>query len=192
VPQPAPSRPRSPRLGRLRLVLLYAVLTALVVASRPTPALLAAGALLAFLGEALRIWAAGHLVKSVRLVTSGPYARTRNPLYLGRLLIMTGLLVAARIDPLVNLAALAIGYGLFFLYYLPRKERVEGSRLAARHGEAYEAYRRDVPALALSLRRYPGAGVRWSSGLLLRSQEPLVIAGLLLVFAILARKCSSR
>src|SRR5439155_14709097 len=107
-------RERSKVLGWIRLALVYAFIAALVYLSRPTPALFRIGAALALLGEAIRIWAAGHLTKSVRLVTSGPYGYTQNPLYLGRLLILTGLAIAARTEAYLNLVALAAGYVVFF------------------------------------------------------------------------------
>ncbi len=124
---------RSGILGWIRLAAVYAFIAALVYVSRPTPALTAAGVLFALGGEAVRLWAAGHLTKSVRLITSGPYAYTQNPLYLGRLMILTGLAIAARTPGYLNLVALALGYGVFFLYYIPRKLRVEGGRLARLH-----------------------------------------------------------
>jgi hypothetical protein len=49
---------------------------------------------------------------------------------------------------------LPIGSAVFFLYYLPYKERVEGKRLLARHGPAFRAYREAVPALLPRLRAY--------------------------------------
>jgi len=175
-------------LGWARIASVYSSIAFLVVLSRPTPPPLATGAVFVLLGEALRIWAAGHLIKSARLVTSGPYAYTQNPLYLGRLLILTGLAVAARNEGRWNLAALAAGYAVFFLYYLPRKLRVEGARLARLHGPAFEAYHARVPILFPGLRRYPGEKLAWSFGRMVRNQEPLVIGGLLVVFAFLSWK----
>jgi protein-S-isoprenylcysteine O-methyltransferase Ste14 len=184
---------RSARPGWWRLAALYAFLAILVVVSRPTPGGLAAGAALAALGEALRVWAAGHLVKSVRLVTSGPYARTRNPLYLGRLMILTGVVIAAWIGPVWSLGILAAAYGLFFAYYLPRKERVEGARLTARHGAAYAEYRDAVPALVPTvLRRFPGGGAPWSLRLAVGNREPSVALGLIALFALLSWRCCGR
>ena len=173
---------RSRILGWARIASVYSFIAVLVVLSRPTPPPLAAGGVLVLLGEALRVWAAGHLVKSARLVTSGPYAYTQNPLYL------TGLAVAARSEARWNLAALAVGYAVFFLYYLPRKLRVEGARLARLHGPAFEAYHARVPILFPGLSRYPGEKLAWSFGRMVRNQEPLVIAGLLVVFAFLSWK----
>jgi protein-S-isoprenylcysteine O-methyltransferase Ste14 len=179
---------RSTVLGWIRLAAVYVFVAILVVLSHPTPALVAAGAAIALAGEALRLWAAGHLVKSVKLVTSGPYAHTQNPLYLGRLLILTGLAIAARTGAYLNLVALAVGYGVFFFYYMPRKLRVEGGRLARLHGPAFEGYHRSVPILIPSLRRHPGDDTPWSFSLMVRNQEPLVMAGLLCALGLLLWK----
>ena len=179
---------RNVALGRLRLVGLFVFVVALVAVARPTPALLWTGAVFAAAGELVRLWAAGHLQKSVRLATAGPYARTQNPLYLGRLLILTGIGIAARLPYGINWIALATGYAIFFLYYIPRKLRVEGGRLERIHGPAYEAYRREVPILFPSLRRFPGAGPeRWSFAQMVRNQEPLVAAGVVAAFVWMAR-----
>jgi protein-S-isoprenylcysteine O-methyltransferase Ste14 len=60
----------------------------------PTPESLAWGLPLAGLGEALRIWAAGHLEKSKEVTCSGPYRFLRHPLYVGSSLMGAGLAVA--------------------------------------------------------------------------------------------------
>ena len=124
----------------MRLIAVYLLVAGLVVLSRPTPLSVNVGLVFVAIGEAIRIWAAGHLHKTVELVTSGPYRYTRNPLYLGRLLILTGLCVMARMPYRANFVLLALGYLVFFAYYLPRKERVEPARLREAHGEAYERY----------------------------------------------------
>ena len=184
---------RSKSAGWLRLLSVYVLVAALLIASRPAPCGLAAGSLIAFGGEALRLWAAGHLVKSSRLITAGPYAYTQHPLYLGRLLILTGLGIAARCPLYLNLLVLLGAYSIFFLYYMPRKRRVEGTRLATRHGSAFEVYRRAVPVLFPRRRRYPGAaGDAWSFALVAKSGEPMVLLGVLLVFGVLAWKCAAR
>jgi protein-S-isoprenylcysteine O-methyltransferase Ste14 len=176
---------RSSVLGRLRLFGVFVFVAILLVVARPTPERVAAGAVIAAIGEAVRLWAAGHLKKSVVLATSGPYAHTQNPLYLGRLLILTGLALAAPAPYHLNVIALLLGYAVFFLYYMPRKLRVEGGRLERIHGEAYARYRKSVPILFPSLRRFPEGTERWSFSQMIRNQEPLVALGLLLAFLFL-------
>jgi protein-S-isoprenylcysteine O-methyltransferase Ste14 len=137
---------------------------ALVGFARPTRASVALGATLVVAGEGLRVWAAGHLRKTVELITSGPYAHTRNPLYLGRLLVFTGLCAAARLPYGASWIVLVAGAVVFFAYYLPRKERVEPARLLATHGERYRRYRSAVPALLPRATPYAAADRRaWSA-----------------------------
>ena len=62
-------------------------------------------------GLALRAWAAGHLAKNQRFAVSGPYAYVRNPLYLGTLLVATGLVIAAqRWELAIIFAAVFVSY----------------------------------------------------------------------------------
>ena len=94
---------------------------------------------LALLGEALRVWASGHIDKTRALATGGPYAHTRNPLYLGSLLLGAGFSVAAA-SPWVALAVL-----IYFAAFYPAAMRGEAAFLASRFGEQYAAWARAVP-----------------------------------------------
>jgi len=179
---------RSKLLGYTRLAGVYSFIGILAWNARPTPLLFAVGTLIALVGETIRLWAAGHLVKSVELIDSGPYAHTQNPLYLGRLLILTGFCLMARNDYHLNWIGLAIGYVVFFGYYVPRKMRVEGGRLHKMHGEAWVRYSSSVPILIPSVARYAGQQRSWSLHRALNNQEYLVLTGVLFVLALFARK----
>ncbi len=175
--------------GRLRVASVFVLVGALVVLSRPSPGSVSAGFAIAAVGEAIRVWAAGHLRKTVRLVTSGPYRYSRNPLYLGRLLIFTGVATMAWLPGGATFGVLAAGWLVFFAYYLPRKERVEPARLRAVHGEAYDRYRAAVGKL---FPRWPpyrgGADAGWSSERLLRNREHwMIVAVVLITLVLLAR-----
>ncbi len=76
-------------------------------------------------GLALRAWAAGHLAKNQRLAQSGPYAATRNPLYLGTLITAMGLAIAGDSIWLALLFAV-----IFLLVYLPAIELEEQHLMA--------------------------------------------------------------
>jgi len=166
----------------LRLTALFAFIVVLVLLARPRPAEVAIGFVIASLGEAVRFWAAGHLLKTKELITSGPYRYTRNPLYLGRLLILTGLCVMARLPYFANLILLAAGYAVFFFYYMPRKERVEPARLRAVHGEAYDRYFKAVPALLPTFRPYANASnLGWSSDRMIRNREAWMVVGIVAI-----------
>jgi protein-S-isoprenylcysteine O-methyltransferase Ste14 len=127
------------------------------------------------------MWAAGHLFKTLELITSGPYRHTRNPLYLGRLLIFSGMCVMATLPFGGNWIVLVLGWAVFFGHYLRRKEKVEPARLRRFHGEAYDRYFEAVPALFPSLRPYRDASnAAWSGEKFLRNREQWMVAGLLL------------
>lgn len=175
-----------PVAGAARLVVVYVVVLALAGFSRPTPAAVSLGFVFVAAGEALRFWAAGHLRKTVELATGGPYRYTRNPLYLGRLLIFTGVCLMATLPRFANLGVLALGWLVFFLYYLPRKERVEPERLRRRHGAAYEHYHTAVPALFPAFVPYPDKpSAPWSSERMVRNREHWMVIGLTLLTLIL-------
>jgi protein-S-isoprenylcysteine O-methyltransferase Ste14 len=136
------------RIGRRlrpRLLVVYALLLALVWYARPSAVSLASGLLPITLGQALRIWATGHLHKNDALTLSGPYAYLRNPLYLGTMLIGLGFaLIAASPLAYAVLAIFLVGY---FGYYMPYKDRIESARLESLYGDAYRRYAVAVPSL---------------------------------------------
>jgi protein-S-isoprenylcysteine O-methyltransferase Ste14 len=135
-----------------RLWVLYLFAIALFVLARPTPASLAAGGALVVLGEALRLWATGHLHKNEALTVTGPYAFLRHPLYLGTLLVVTGFGLMGR--SLGCLAFVAAFLVFFFVYYMPYKGRIEGARLERLYGDAFRRYAVAVPTLVPRLQPY--------------------------------------
>jgi protein-S-isoprenylcysteine O-methyltransferase Ste14 len=92
-------------------------------------------------GEGVRLWASGHLEKSKTLATGGPYAHSRNPLYLGSGLLALGV-AAASASPWVVLAVAA-----YFLAFYPRVMREEAAFLRDKFGRAYENWAAEVPLL---------------------------------------------
>jgi len=175
----------------LRLAFLYAGIGVLIWLSRPTPWSVALGVPLIALGEAVRVWAAGYLIKTRELITSGPYRHTRNPLYLGRFLILTGLGIAAWLPWGVNLVLLVLGWIGFFGYYLPRKERIEPARLEETHGEPYRRYRDAVPPLFPRWGAWPAGSQSWKLENFMRNREYMMIIGLGLISAYLVLKATS-
>ncbi len=172
-------------LGLARIAALYVAVAAMLSLPRPSVAGVVSGSLVIALGESLRVWAAGHLFKTRELITSGPYRHTRHPLYLGRLLIFSGLgMMTGRNAWWI----LPLGWIVFFAYYLPRKERVEPARLLEHHGEAYRRYHDAVPALFPLRRPFRGADRerRWSWARMARNREHWMLAGLIAVVAVMS------
>lgn len=107
-------------------------------------------------GLLIRGWAAGVLEKDRALAISGPYAFTRNPLYLGSFLLGTGAAVAGG-RPVVGVAFLAF----FAMVYGPTMAR-ESNLLEALFPDGYRHYRDSVPGFLPALARYrppPGLGL---------------------------------
>jgi len=165
---------------------MYVFVATMVLTARPTPRTVNVGCAFLVVGETLRLWAAGHLRKTSELIVSGPYRWTRHPLYLGRLLVFTGLCLMASLPYQANLGLMVGGWAIFFGYYLPRKERVEGERLLERHGEAFERYRAAVPRLFPTTSPYPETGAAgWSSERMLRNREHWMAIGVLALWLLM-------
>lgn len=180
-----PAQGRNRALGVLRLLVVWCVAGALAWFGRPSRDEWIVGLVFTALGESLRVWAAGYLVKTKELITGGPYAHVRNPLYLGRLLILTGVAIAAPMPWHANLVVLVVGYAVFFFYYLPRKERVEPARLEETHGEPFREYFRAVPAIFPALRPYAKRAGSWKWANFGKNEEILMVVSLTVFFAVL-------
>jgi protein-S-isoprenylcysteine O-methyltransferase Ste14 len=133
-------KPYADKVARLRVPAGFVMVAAFALFSKPTPHSLMAGLAVSVAGLALRAWAAGHLAKNQRLAVSGPYAFTRNPLYLGTLVTAMGLAMAGHSIGL----GLLFG-GLFALVYLPAIELEEQHLSAILPG--YAEFARRVPLL---------------------------------------------
>jgi protein-S-isoprenylcysteine O-methyltransferase Ste14 len=126
-------------LSKLRLLVVWLLIPPFLYFAQPRPALLLAGAAIALVGIAIRAWAAGTIVKNRELATGGPYALSRNPLYLGSFLLGLGLAVAA------GHPAIPIVYvGTFLAFYLPLM-RQEERKLEGLFGAAFHDYAARVP-----------------------------------------------
>ena len=107
----------------------------------PSDPLGMAGAIMAIAGSLIRSWSAGVIHKNDKLATSGPYALSRHPLYLGSLTMAVGFLILVN-EPL-NFVALGI---LVLLVYVP-KIRAEEALLSDLYPEAWVMYKRTTGIL---------------------------------------------
>ena len=141
--------------------------------SNPTRASLLAGGAVALAGEAIRLWAAGHLDKGREVTSSGPYRFTRHPLYLGSTVIGLGLAYASAS---VAVALLAITY---LGVTLTAAIRTEEAHLTDKFGAAYPAYRAG---------RTDGERRYFSVARAIRNREYRAVLGLLFVLIVFAWK----
>jgi protein-S-isoprenylcysteine O-methyltransferase Ste14 len=140
-------------VARLRVPSGFLIVVIFALLSHPTAQSLAIGLPISVAGLALRAWAAGCLAKNQQLATGGPYAYTRNPLYIGTLLVAGGLVIAARNPWLAILFTL-----VFVLVYLPVIQLEE--QHLRRLFPDYAAYAQEVPALLPRLMPRPVKGAQ--------------------------------
>ena len=121
-------------LARRRVFLGFVFAAVVLWLATPTAQSLLIGALVAIIGESIRLWAAGHLEKSKEVTQSGPYRYTRHPLYLGSSLIGIGMAVIA------NNLIVAVIVIAYLALTLTAAMRSEEAHLREKFGDAYDAY----------------------------------------------------
>jgi protein-S-isoprenylcysteine O-methyltransferase Ste14 len=172
-------------MQRWRVPLGFVCAALFFIFSRPRPLTLAIGGAIALPGLALRAWATGHLRKNDTLATTGPYAYTRNPLYLGSFVMGAGFTVASgRLILGIIFAALFLGI------YVPVM-RVESATLTQLFGERYLIYVKAVPLFLPRLSPYrDGANDEntFDSALFKRYREYRAAIGMTVAWALLALK----
>ena len=158
-------KPYADLVARLRVPSGFLIVAVFAWFSQPSQSSLLWGLSIALVGLALRAWAAGCLAKNQELAISGPYAYTRNPLYLGTLVVAAGLSVAARSPGLAILFA-----AVFVFVYLPVIQN-ESEYLHVLF-QQYPAYSAAVPLLIPRLTPYRQGNVNpFRFSLYLRNQE---------------------
>jgi protein-S-isoprenylcysteine O-methyltransferase Ste14 len=137
---------------RIRVPLGFAFAAAYLWLAKPTLKSILSGAVIVIPGLIIRGLASGHLRKNEQLATTGPYAHTRNPLYLGSLVLAVGFAVAGW-SWWIGAALILI----FLAIYVP-VIRAEEAFLRQQFPE-YEEYARRVPWL---LPRFGSSSSQWS------------------------------
>ncbi len=166
---------------RIRVPLGFAFAAFYVWIARPSWTSLAAGTAVAIPGVLLRALASGHVKKNEELTTSGPYAYTRNPLYLGSLIMAIGFAIAAR-----SVWVLLVMLVMFLAIYLP-VIRSEESFLRQRFSN-FDEYARNVPRLLPRLSAYRSQTGSFSRDLYWQHREYNAVLGTAAVLAALVAK----
>ena len=137
---------------RWRVRLGYPLSFAVLYFSEPTPRSILLGALTGVIGLVVRAYAAGYLHKQEVLTVTGPYAYTRNPLYLGSAVLALGAAIATR--SWISAAILMAYFAVFYSIVMQR----EAKELHVRHGASFEEYARAVPLFIprLTATKLPG------------------------------------
>jgi protein-S-isoprenylcysteine O-methyltransferase Ste14 len=161
-------------LARFRVFLGFVCGAVVLWLAEPTAWTVAAGACVGGVGEAIRIWAAGHLRKSREVTASGPYRWFSHPLYLGSSVMGIGLAIASGKIVVVLLIACYLAVALTVA------ARSEEAFLRRTFGDEYERYREGTVD---GMRRFS-----WS--LAMANHESRAIIGFLLAVGLLALKAA--
>ncbi|MFZ3213605.1 MAG: isoprenylcysteine carboxylmethyltransferase family protein [Terriglobales bacterium] len=149
--------------------------------ARPSWVSLAAGAAIVASGLALRAYASGYLRKASELTTTGPYAYTRNPLYLGSLIMAAGFAVAAR-SFWIALAMAAI----FLAIYVPVMNFEE--QFLRSQFPGFDEYAQRIPRLLPRISARPGPRGQFSLDLYRKHREYNAALGAAAILAALIFK----
>ncbi len=168
-------------LARLRVALGWVFGLLILILAQPTPRSLAIGGAIAAVGEALRVWAAGHLNKAREVTSSGPYRFVGHPLYVGSTVMGIGVAIACAS------ALVAAMVAIYLATTLTAAIRSEEAFLRRTFGEQYDLYRSGVAARRAS----PGAAARrFSLRQAIANREYRAVVGLALVILLLALKAT--
>jgi protein-S-isoprenylcysteine O-methyltransferase Ste14 len=169
-------------IQRFRVPFGFFIAATVLYLATPTKFSLAAGLPIAIFGAALRALAAGVIKKDSRLASSGPYAWTRNPLYLGSSLLAVGFAVMSWNSGAAGL--LLIPSALIY----PQVIRREESHLEQLFGDEFRAYRNQVPCF---FPRFKGWGkLPFSFAQYLNNHEYNTAIGFVAAFVVFALKAS--
>ena len=171
---------------RIRVPAGFVLAPLLFISARPTAASLAAGAFVALIGLAIRAWASGHLRKMEELTTTGPYAHTRNPLYLGTFLLGAGVAIGGGVLWFVALFA-----AFYLVIYVPVM-MAEAETMRELFSAEYERYSKQVPLFAPRLTPYRPAfdpyPTQFDIALYMHHREYRAAFGFVIAYGLLAAK----
>ncbi|HEY4902213.1 MAG TPA: isoprenylcysteine carboxylmethyltransferase family protein [Candidatus Sulfotelmatobacter sp.] len=170
---------------RIRVPLGFVFAIVYFWVARPQWISIALGMILILPGLLIRAFASGHVRKNEALATSGPYAYTRNPLYLGSLLIGLGFAVASRSCWIVLLLVV-----MLFAIYAP--VILDEEKFLRQRFPEFDNYAHQVPRMFPKLlrhqRRHSDASSRFSAELYMQHREYNAAFGAALMLAALVVK----
>ncbi|MCD6309460.1 MAG: DUF1295 domain-containing protein [Candidatus Eremiobacteraeota bacterium] len=167
------------RIFQWRGYILAPVAIVALLIGKPTFHSFSIGILIAILGELLRIWGVGYSGKTTRqgkltapeLACGGPYAYTRNPLYIGNFITATGFLIIAMGDMEWHIRIFLMAF--FLVAYIGVYGIIIGLEeefLRKKLGQEYEKYCESVPRIIPSLKSYPDRKGEFSKEVILEAE----------------------
>jgi hypothetical protein len=168
-------------LARLRVALGFVFGLLVLVLARPTGRSLLVGMSIAACGEAIRVWAAGHLHKAREVTVSGPYRWCAHPLYVGSSVMGIGLAIAC-----ANILV-AVLIAIYLTATLTAAIKSEEAYLRRAFGDQYDLYRSGVAA---KRRERRGPARRFSVAQAVANREYRAIIGFVIALLLLVWKAT--
>jgi hypothetical protein len=168
------------RLARWRVPLGFVFAIIVLWLAAPSGPTLVAGSGVAAIGEALRIWAAGHLNKSTEVTSSGPYRWFAHPLYVGSSIMGAGLAIAS------GSIVVAMLIAFYLTVTITAAIRSEEAFLRQTFGNQYERYRSGTGGA----RDRSAATRRFSVAQAMANREYRSVAGVVLAVLLLCLKAA--
>jgi protein-S-isoprenylcysteine O-methyltransferase Ste14 len=169
-------------LQRMRVPLGFIFSIIFLVFAKPQMLWLIIGGIVAIIGVSIRAWSSGHIRKNAELAISGPYAYTRNPLYVGSFIMGVGFCIAASVWWLSVIFAV-----LFLLIYLPVM-KAEVKDLVFLFGEKFEEYAANVPLFIPRLSSWKKSDEKFDFELYLKYREYRAMLGVFFALGVLVFK----
>jgi hypothetical protein len=170
-----------PAWARWRAPVGYPTAALCLWLARPTFRSILIGSAVSALGLLIRAAAAGHLHKREALAFTGPYARTRNPLYFGSALIAGGFALAGR--SWFAAALLALYFTVFYVQVMRREE----AELRQQYGKTFDDYAASVPRFWPRLRANASSkSAQFSFAQYVRNREYNAAIGAVLAIVVLS------
>jgi protein-S-isoprenylcysteine O-methyltransferase Ste14 len=168
-------------LARLRVTLGFVFGAIVLALAQPTGRSLAVGMSIAAVGEAIRVWAAGHLNKAREVTSSGPYRWMSHPLYVGSSVMGVGLAIACASITVAVLIA------VYLTTTVTAAIKSEEAFLRRTFGEQYDLYRSGVLA-----KRRAGSAIRkrFSLAQAMANREYRAVAGFIVAVLLLVLKAT--
>jgi len=162
-------------INRWRVKAGYIGAVLVLILAKPSLFSLLIGILFSIFGLLIRTWSSGHLNKEKKLATGGPYQYTRNPLYLGNLILGISIVLGCRSWWVFGI------FIVYFLFFYPATIKREKERMMKFFQSEYKNYEKNVPLFFPSFKKsYPPNNSSFNWALYKKNKEYRALIGAML------------
>ncbi|MFW6132068.1 MAG: methyltransferase family protein [Candidatus Aminicenantaceae bacterium] len=161
---------------------LFCMIPVLIL-SKPNFYYFMAGIIISSIGLLIRIWASGYIMKEKKLTICGPYQYTRNPLYLGNLFLIAGIVC------LSHSYWILLCFILYIALFYPVIIHYENQRMERLFPHEFSKYKKNIPSLFPKLKPYSSScQTNFSRDLFMKNKEYRASLGMILLWLLIYLK----